>query len=440
MIRNRAGWLAIATFFAAGCTTDPNESTKTTEDPGGTLDDLQQRTGAPVRLELGEDGTARVLSMTPRHPLATKLIDPAEAASTFLTDYHKVFDLRADDASEFVVARVDVDGARDLRHVTLQRTYDGIPVFQGAITVHMDAKNAVFRVLGDESYAIARPTNRMNLGAADAALAAAKAFGLPELILHPIATEGLRTTFYAPGTLDPITVEPRIVHIKRGDDRYAQQVTLSWLDGSRQQQWQLALIDGQDGSMLDSRSLVNTFRGRVFTASPGANPTTDTRVLVSFDGDATASPQGWVDSTRRTRGNNAIAATDLDGSNVVGPNEIQPTANASGDFDFPFSPLQDAANFRSAAVTNAFYLVNDWHDRTYALGFTEAAGNFQTNNFGRGGAGNDEVQVDVQDGSGTNNANFGTPPDGSRPRMQMFLFTITGGPQEDGDFDPGVVY
>src|SRR5262249_32037153 len=69
-----------------------------------------------------------------------------------------------------------------------------------------------------------------------------------------------------------------------------------------------------------------------------------------------------------------------------------------------------------------------------------AAGNFQTNNFGRGGAGNDEVQVDVQDGSGTNNANFGTPPDGSRPRMQMFLFTITGGPQEDGDFDPGVVY
>src|SRR5262245_34094339 len=112
MIRNRAGWLAATTLFAAACTTDADESTKTTEDLGGTLDDLQQRTGAPVRLELGEDGTARVLSMTARHPLETKLSDPAEAATTFLADYHRVFDLRADDAAEFVVSRVDVDGPR----------------------------------------------------------------------------------------------------------------------------------------------------------------------------------------------------------------------------------------------------------------------------------------------------------------------------------------
>src|SRR4029079_17221076 len=62
-------------------------------------------------------------------------------------------------------------------------------------------------------------------------------------------------------------------------------------------------------------------------------------------------------------------------------------------------------------------------DYSYQLGFTESAGNFQTNNFGRGGTGNDSVRAEAQDGSGDNNANFGTPPEGQRPRMQMFLFT-----------------
>ncbi len=61
----------------------------------------------------------------------------------------------------------------------------------------------------------------------------------------------------------------------------------------------------------------------------------------------------------------------------------------------------------------------------YQYGFTEAAGNFQLNNYGRGGSGNDPVYADDLDGSGTDNANFGTPPDGLSPRMQMYRFTAT---------------
>jgi hypothetical protein len=34
------------------------------------------------------------------------------------------------------------------------------------------------------------------------------------------------------------------------------------------------------------------------------------------------------------------------------------------------------------------------------------------------------VRAEAQDGSGTNNANFGTPVDGLRPRMQMFVWTF----------------
>jgi hypothetical protein len=70
------------------------------------------------------------------------------------------------------------------------------------------------------------------------------------------------------------------------------------------------------------------------------------------------------------------------------------------------------------------------HDTLYRHGFTEAAGNFQVNNFGKGGAGNDPVQAEAQDGSGTDNANFATPADGQKPRMQMYLWTGTGNTHE----------
>ena len=40
------------------------------------------------------------------------------------------------------------------------------------------------------------------------------------------------------------------------------------------------------------------------------------------------------------------------------------------------------------------------HDLTYQYGFNEAAGNFQVNNYGRGGVGGDDVRCEAQDGSG----------------------------------------
>jgi hypothetical protein len=48
------------------------------------------------------------------------------------------------------------------------------------------------------------------------------------------------------------------------------------------------------------------------------------------------------------------------------------------------------------------------------------------------------VRAEAQDGSGTNNANFGTPPDGQRPRMQMFVWTAPT-PDKDGDLDASIV-
>jgi len=414
--------LSVAVQWLAACAVATGDDA-TVAQRDHALERLELAAGGPVALGVGATGATRVLAMTPERHVRGLAADPAIAATRFLAEHHDVFRLDADEAASFTVDRLDVDPT-GVRHVTLQRRYQGDPVFQGAITVHLDAGNGVFRALGDDFYRIAPPVNQRVLTPEQAALAAGRAVGLT-----------------GRNTLDPIEVTRWIFQVAPDDSRFAYQATVSWTDEHRQQHYQLVIVDAATGAALAIHDLVDTFTGRVYTASPGAAPTTDGRVLVSFDGDPAASPDGWVGSARTTIGNNAVAATDLDHNNTVGTGEVRPVADASDAFDFPFSPTEDPSGFREAAVANAFYLVNDWHDRAYKLGFTEAAGNFQTSNLGNGGAQHDEVQVDVQDGSSVNNATFATPPDGSRPRMQLFLFDDgSGGIAQDSAFDPTVVY
>ena len=107
-------------------------------------------------------------------------------------------------------------------------------------------------------------------------------------------------------------------------------------------------------------------------------------------------------------------------------------------FDFTLYLSQNPSHYTNAGVVQLFYWNNWMHDQLYALGFTEAAGNFQSNNFGRGGLGDDAVLADAQDGDGWNNANFSSPPDGLPGRMQMYLWTGPT-PFRDGDLDAEVV-
>lgn len=155
-----------------------------------------------------------------------------------------------------------------------------------------------------------------------------------------------------------------------------------------------------------------------------------------------ASPFGWNDTNGAagaeftiTRGNNVYASEDRNNDNVAG---FSPDGGPTLDFDFPLNLALEPIDYESAAITNLFYWNNIIHDVMYQYGFDEVSGNFQVNNYGNGGAGNDAVNADAQDGSGTNNANFGTPPDGSAPRMQMFRWTYTS-PARDSDLDNGVI-
>lgn len=169
---------------------------------------------------------------------------------------------------------------------------------------------------------------------------------------------------------------------------------------------------------------------RVF-AEPVESPNHGVRSLKINPRDSIASPYGWHDVNgvagaeyTITRGNNVFAYEDRDDDNAPG---YSPDGTAALDFDFPLNLNQAPINYQDAAITNLFYWNNLVHDMWYRYGFTEASGNFQQNNYGRGGLANDYVQAEAQDGGGTNNANFATPADGTRPRMQMFLWTGGGG-------------
>jgi extracellular elastinolytic metalloproteinase len=140
---------------------------------------------------------------------------------------------------------------------------------------------------------------------------------------------------------------------------------------------------------------------------------------------------GWhFDGTTNyttTRGNNVAAYDDGASTNSPGNYATSLTGSPTLSFNYPADFTQNAASTanRNAAITNLFYWNNIIHDLTYQYGFTEAAGNFQADNLGRGGSGGDYVRAEAQDGAGVSNANFSTPNDGSSGRMQMYLWNPT---------------
>ncbi|HYJ86058.1 MAG TPA: M36 family metallopeptidase [Pyrinomonadaceae bacterium] len=207
-------------------------------------------------------------------------------------------------------------------------------------------------------------------------------------------------------------------------------------------EWYEMLIDAHSGELLLRHNLyVDQAQGTVYAESPNAGA----RQLLSFVGDTTINTSaGWMGTSTVTTGNNVEAYLDTNADNAPDANNGTGLSNghafaSNQNFTFPFSTTVDPRTQQAAVVTNLFYYNNIMHDFSYNLGFTETARNFQTNNYGRGGTGSDSVRAEAQDGSGTNNANFATPPDGSRPRMQQYLFTSPS-PDRDSSIDGDVVF
>ena len=182
------------------------------------------------------------------------------------------------------------------------------------------------------------------------------------------------------------------------------------------------LIDAEDGTLLfRHNAYAHAAQGRVWMQSPSQGA----RQLVTF-------PDGWLPAgSTVTTGNNADAFVDADGDDTPDSQNTGDLWNGRASsatqlFDFSFGDGTlgiDPRGSKAAAVTNLFYFVNLAHDFFYNLGFTEASGNFQTDNFGRGGVGGDPVIAEAQNGLTDNNSSFAPTPEGTSPRLRAGLFT-----------------
>ncbi|KAH9013760.1 Fungalysin metallopeptidase-domain-containing protein, partial [Lactarius hengduanensis] len=194
--------------------------------------------------------------------------------------------------------------------------------------------------------------------------------------------------------------------------------------------WVEAFVDAHSNKVVSVTDFVAKSSYLVLPINEGIPPQ---GFKVVFDPqDLAASPLGWHDdgttSTIVTAGNNV---------NAGNTSETSPVLNFI--YAYGLSQPPDSLNNHNAAVVNVFYVMNSVHDFTYRYGFTEATFNFQTNNFGKGGVGNDRVTVTVQDPAGTDNAdNFSTPPDGQSGLMRMFLWDFTN-PERDGAIENDIV-
>ena len=173
-------------------------------------------------------------------------------------------------------------------------------------------------------------------------------------------------------------------------------------------------------------------------------PTFGERTLVTDPADPIASPFGWHDTNgaagpefTNTQGNNVTAVNDQDSAGLNwlyngGSYTFHGFAEGGSSltFDFPIDFTRNLYESADASTTNLFFINNIMHDLWYQYGFTEAAGNFQVNNYGNGGNQTDQVWAFGQTGEALgsmNNAMFGTPTDGGNPYMIMFMWTSNQG-------------
>jgi len=345
-------------------------------------------------------------------------------------------------------------------HVNLNQRYQGREVFGGHVTVNVAGNGSVIHTAGSLVPGLtAASASEPVLQPVDAVAAAAQAIGLAEpsgLTVLSAETGLARKTMCSGGGVSRAPIPARL-----GWQPAETGLRLAWQlvidDSSAAHLWK-ASVDAETGRLLDiddwtSRDPLADLQDTLGPATPSngspiapPNPVIDgssyrvlavptespndrSRELISNPADGDASPFGWHDTNGAvgpeftiTRGNNAHAYLDQDNNNAADAS-FDVNGGPSLTFDFPADLAEHAQSYRNAVTTNLFYGCNVIHDIAWRYGFDEPSGNFQANNYGRGGGQGDYVRCEAADGGGTNNANFSTPAnDGGTPRMQMFLW------------------
>jgi hypothetical protein len=392
--------------------------------------------------------------------------------------------LQEADATQPAVTDFYQEQGSGVQHAYLRQRVNGVDVFGAVGAVHTDKTGKP--VWANQRFvpnaARLAPAATPTLSPEQAVIAASVALGLPRpagltLVREARPADGLE---FNNGGISEHNIPVRLFYfadpLSQATIHLAWEVTIAQLDG--QHHWQV-LVDAQTGKQLykhdyvvsepvtfhqlnaraqSQRTATTQPQGQAPTAGRGVtglpnslmvfpvpmeSALSGSRVSVPLSSSVSPfSPYGWHVSQapttaplffnnvysrlntayKLTRGNNVAAYDDASNSSNLYSNTNSPDGGATLDFDFPFAFGVGPQTNKNAGIVNLFYWNNMLHDVMMSKGFDEAAGNFQYKNFVATTGGNDMVRAEAQDGSGTNNANFSTPVDGTAGRMQMYLW------------------
>jgi len=406
-----------------------------------------------------ENGMPRQLHAAGEPLTAASRADRVKIVRDYLQTHRAVFRLTPAEIDALVVVR-DYETGGSFRTIWLGQDLYGIPVDRGHIRFVLDAQGRIrwissgLLVPGLELVAVPQ------LSPEAAIRAAAGHIGVTLEQAPPRRSPlGSRRNEFEPGPfLSTVVVEPVIYS-------FGSSALLAWhvmLEPRNEVSvWYSVTVDANGGELLRRFNLYKYVRneGLVFDGNyPSTAPNPPyingvTQSIQSF-GYRWPSTTGWTipaphANYRDSMGNNVETREDLEGDNEATLGAFA-VGTAQQEWLFGFSDayalslgttddqrIADHLIDQNSVIVNLFYWNNLWHDYMHGLGFDEAAGNFQFDNFGRGGCGSDAVRADALDNANPssgnrslNNANFATPSEpldcmGSfRPRMQQFVTRI----------------
>ena len=369
-----------------------------------------------ARIRVDRDsGSVRVLH---RPGLSTARTSSDAAIRALLAANARRFGLERRDLTTLVPVRDYTSRSTRVRHVGFKQVIDGIPVFDSSISVHVLPDGTISRVTSNAASTDDRRSPDNNIRADRAREeAAVHAGSTPELAEAPSLTwfpiEGaLRLAWHTvvstpddsdlfdilidAGTGELLLRRSR-VHYVQGSGRVLQGAGTASVDPRRPD----PMPFGSHGTLACPPPVNYAVRGLTTPFRDPATVLSDTGFLEG-------------NNARVFRGTGEMAQGTYDGQQWM--------------FDFPF-------NSGESAETALFFGLNFAHDFYYALGFDEAAGNFQMDNFGRGGVGGDPIRGKAR-AVGRNNANYVNAPDGRVATINMFLWdSMNSCWGEDVDFD-----
>ncbi len=370
-------------------------------------------------------GTPRRVARTDGFLTAASRRKPVAVALDYVRAHADVFGLTAQAVAGLTLRRdyVDIEGTH---HLSFVQTVDGVPVFGNGLKAHVAKDGRLIQVDGAPVKHLPAALGSARLSATAARDIAVKDVAGTPAKVSKAARGPQRTTGFS-------------------DGGYVKQVWFQTATGPRLAWETLLLRDGfihvieaSSGRVLYRQNIVENDVGRAFPNYPGA---------------AIGGKQRWVDlsdwlpdNSPRLDGYNAHVYSDVNDNGTADPSEeVAPTTN--GTFDYPFTDFNSAVGAPCSATLKCswdpktpnswqvnrgqnavqmFTFMGNMHDHLLAdpIGFTRAAGNFDA-------ADGDAVQGESDDGADkanglpdgdhVNNASMHTPPDGTPPRLQMYL-------------------